>query len=414
MNINDLKNKTVALASSGGLDSCTVTRWMTDHGVKVVSMTADLGQPDEINMDEIKDRMLKSGAVSATLIDLKNEIAQAGIQLIQSKATYEGGYWNTTGIARHVTVKGILREMKRQGINILVHGATGRGNDQVRFSLGSYMLDPSSIVYAPWRDESFIKAFGGRQEMIAYCQSHNIPIKVSKDKPYSTDANMLGLTHEAGKLEYLDTPADFVTPIMGTFPDQAPSESEQVTISFKDGVAVKINGQNVSTVDLFVTLNQIAGKHGVGIGINQIENRFVGIKSRGVYESPALVVLSEAFQYLLQQTIDRKARKLYDHLSGLISEQIYQGYYFDLTTQMCWQALNPILKLISGDVTLKLYKGNMIFQSMSTGAHSLYDPELSSMESVGSFDHKDSEGFIKVLGVNARSIAKQGQTFDPF
>ncbi|EKD29108.1 MAG: hypothetical protein ACD_79C00063G0006 [uncultured bacterium] len=409
MQIKDLKGKTIAFASSGGLDSCTVTKWLTENGVKVVSITADLGQPDEVNMDEIKDRMLKSGAIDAILVDLKKEIAEAGLTLIQTQAHYEGGYWNTTGIARHVTVKGLLKAMKKKNIKILAHGATGRGNDQVRFSLASYMIDSKVEVYAPWRDPAFISAFGGRKEMIDYCLSHKLPIKVSYDKPYSTDANLLGLTHEAGKLEFLDTPATFVSPIMGVFPKNAPDKSEKFSVRFEKGIPVKINGKKTNLLDAFYTSNTIAGKHAVGIGIHAVENRFVGIKSRGVYESPGLVLLARCYDFLLQQIIDRRARNFYEYTSARIAEQIYQGYFFDLATNMMLSSLKPVNALVTGTIEVELYKGNIIFLSSKDAPASLYDPELSSMESVGSFNHMDSEGFIRVLGVSAKALKVKGQ-----
>ena len=410
MNVNDLKGKTVAFASSGGLDSCTVTQWLTEHGVKVLSITADLGQPDEVNMDEIKTRMMKCGAIDAVLIDLKKELAEVGIKMIQAKSTYEGGYWNTTGIARHVTVQGILRVMKEKKIKVLAHGATGRGNDQVRFSLASNMLDPSIEVYAPWRDQEFISAFGGRKQMIDYCAQKGIPIKASHDKPYSTDANLLGLTHEAGKLEFLNTPASFIQPIMGVFPKNAPDKEELFKVTFKKGIPVSINDRALNAVALFEQVNQIAGRNAVGIGIHTVENRFVGIKSRGVYESPALELLGRCYELLIQQILDRRARTLYDAISADLAQQIYQGYFFDLKSRMLLSALEPVTALMDGTITVSLYKGNVSFVASSEVPHSLYDPELSSMEAVGSFDHKDSEGFIRVLGVNARAMNVKGHT----
>ena len=320
MNVADLKGKTVAFASSGGLDSCTVTRWLTDNGVSVVSITADLGQPDESNMEEIRERMIKSGAVDVCFVDLKKELVEAGLKIVQSLAAYEGGYWNTTGIARHVTVEGLLRVMREKNVKILAHGATGRGNDQVRFSLATHMLDPEIQVYAPWRDTHFIKAFGGRKEMIDYCLARKLPIKVSYDKPYSTDSNLLGLTHEAGKLEYLDTPACFIQPVMGVFPDKAPDAKEMVKITFEKGVPVSFNGEKMSLVDFFKKANTVAGKNAVGIGIHTVENRFVGIKSRGVYESPAMELLARCYELLLQQVMDRRARTFFTMLSPLIAD----------------------------------------------------------------------------------------------
>ena len=198
MNVSDLKGKTVALAASGGLDSCTSTRWLTDHAVNVVSCTVDLAQPDEKDLSQIRQRMLASGAVDAVILDAREALAEAGLKVIQAQACYEGRYWNTTGIARYVTTKCILEEMARRNITILSHGATGRGNDQVRFQLATNMLAPDVQVYAPWRDEAFLKEFGGRAQMIAFCEERKVPITASLSSPYSTDANILGLTHEAG------------------------------------------------------------------------------------------------------------------------------------------------------------------------------------------------------------------------
>ena len=226
MTITDLHGQKVALASSGGLDSCTVTKWLVDRGVDVVSLTADIGQPDETDIDDIRKRMLACGAEEAVLIDLKAELAETAIAMLIGQARYEGGYWNTTGIARHVTTRGLLEEMKQRDINVLAHGATGRGNDQVRFQLVANMLDPRITVYAPWRDHAFLDMFGGRKEMIDFCNGYNLPITATYEKPYSTDANFLGLTHEAGKLEYLDVAADFIEPGMGVFPALAPDKAE--------------------------------------------------------------------------------------------------------------------------------------------------------------------------------------------
>ena len=218
MNASQLKGKTIAFAASGGLDSCTITRWLTENGVRVVCFTADIAQPDEADFDSIRQRMLACGAVDYVQIPLHDAIAEAGLGVIQAQACYEGRYWNTTGIGRHVIVAGMVPEMKQRGIKVLGHGATGRGNDQVRFQLVTNMLAPEFEVYAPWRDQAFLNRFRGRSEMIDYCLERKLPIKASKDAPYSTDANLLGLTHEAGKLEHLDTPPCFITPGMGVLP----------------------------------------------------------------------------------------------------------------------------------------------------------------------------------------------------
>ena len=410
MTVKELKGTQVALAASGGLDSCTVTKWLVDEGVEVVSVTADIGQPDEEDVEDVRKRMLDCGAVAADVIDLKADLAEAALTMLVSGAKYEGGYWNTTGIARHVTTRGILKVMKSRGIEVLVHGATGRGNDQVRFQLVANMLDPVTRVYAPWRDDAFLEHFGGRREMIAFCQARGLPIKATQDKPYSTDANLLGLTHEAGKLEALDVPADFIEPGMGVFPKDAPDDPEGFALSVVEGRPVRINGEEMDAVTALLTANEVGGRNGVGIGIHTVENRFVGIKSRGVYESPGMSLLGTCYELLLQQILDRRARRFYDSVCVALSEQIYQGYYYDLAAEMMRAALDPVRKMLTGEISVNLYKGNVTYQSSSSVVHSLYSEELSSMEAVGDYDHRDSEGFLNVLSVGAKAQHAAGQT----
>ena len=405
MKINQLKGRSVGIAVSGGLDSCTITRWLVDHGVDVFCFTADLGQPDEKDMNEIRNRMLNCGALDSTVVVAVDQLAEAGLQLIQAQATYEGGYWNTTGIARHVTVAVLLESMKKRGITILSHGSTGRGNDQVRFQLATNMIEPNFEVYAPWRDEAFLEQFGGRKEMIDFCNQNNIPITATYEKPYSTDANLLGLTHEAGKLESLQTPANFITPGMGLHPKDAPDKAEHMTIRFEKGRPTEINGKLCSLVEAFELANEIGGRNGVGIGIHVVENRFVGIKSRGVYESPGMEVLGQCYEYLLQLILDRRSRRVFNRLSDLIAEQIYEGYWFDPATQSQLVALQPFKSLASGKITVTLYKGNISFHSAVSIPHSLYSEETASMEDIGDFNHADSEGFLSVLGVSAKALA---------
>ena len=409
MTVKELRGKTIALAASGGLDSCTVTKWLAERGVDVVSVTADIGQPDEVDVEDILARMRACGAKDAVLVDLKADLAEAALTMLAAGARYEGGYWNTTGIARHVTTRGILKEMARRGIQVLAHGATGRGNDQVRFQLVANMLDPTVHVYAPWRDNAFLDMFGGRKEMIDFCTAYKLPITASYEKPYSTDANLLGLTHEAGKLEYLDVAADFIEPGMGVFPAQAPDASEAFSVRLEKGRPVEINGEAVDAVAAVLTANQIGGRHGVGIGIHTVENRFVGIKSRGVYESPGLCLLSVCYEFLLQQVLDRRARRFYDAVSVALAEQIYQGYYYDLASQMMRGALAPVVGLLTGSVTVSLYKGVVTYKASEGVAHSLYSEETASMEAVGDYDHRDSEGFLNVLGVGAKADHAAGQ-----
>lgn len=411
--VNDLKGQTVAFAASGGLDSCTVTKWLTENGVTVVCFTADIAQPDESNFDEIETRMRACGAADYVALPLHDMIAESGIEVIQFQAKYEGNYWNTTGIGRHVIVAGMVSAMKSRGATVLSHGATGRGNDQVRFQLCTNMLEPAVTVYAPWRDREFLKKFPGRSEMIDYCNSHKLPIKASKNAPYSTDANLLGLTHEAGKLEHLTTEPWFVTPGMGVLPKDAPDKPESVTVRFEKGRPVAINGKPTTAFQAIQTANALGGKHGVGIATHLVENRFVGIKSRGVYEAPGMELLGSAYAYLLQLILDRRSRELFDQLSLFVAKQIYQGYGFDLATHMARAAIAPITALATGTITLKLYKGRAEFESAADVPHQMYSEANASMEAIGSFDHADSEGFLRVLQVSARALAANGQVTAP-
>jgi argininosuccinate synthase len=411
--VADLKGQTVAFAASGGLDSCTVTKWLTEQGVRVVCFTADIAQPDETDFGAIEQRMRACGAADYVAIPLHDMIAEAGLEGIQFQARYEGAYWNTTGIGRHVIVAGMVPEMRKRGIRVLSHGATGRGNDQVRFQLCTNMLAPEFTVYAPWRDDAFLKRFRGRSEMIDYCQAHRLPIKASKDAPYSTDANLLGLTHEAGKLEHLTTDPWFVTPGMGVLPQDAPNQPELVSIRFEQGRPVAINGQATTAFQAIQQANALGGRHGLGIATHLVENRFVGIKSRGVYEAPGMELLGTAYAYLLQLILDRRSRELFDQLSLFVARQIYQGYGFDLGTHLARSAVAPITQLATGTITLKLYKGRAEFAAAADVPHQLYSESNASMEAIGEFDHADSEGFLRVLQVSARALAANGQVAAP-
>jgi argininosuccinate synthase len=407
--VSELKGKTVAMAVSGGLDSCTVTRWLADREVRVVCLTADLGQPDEENVEDIRGRMVACGAAEAVMVDAKAMIAEAGLEVLRAQARYEGGYWNTTGIARHVTVAALLPEALRRGIRVFGHGATGRGNDQVRFQLAPNMLAPEVEVYAPWRDPAFLSAFGGRKEMIDYCAAKGLPVRATHDKPYSTDANVLGLTHEAGLLESLGTPALFITPGMGVHPQQAPDANEPFRVRFEEGRPVAVNGRAVTPIEAFRIANETGGRNGVGIGLHTVENRFVGIKSRGVYEAPGMELLGTCYEYLLQLVLDRRARRVFQDASAFLAEQIYQGYWFDPASTAARETVRQFSRLATGTISVVLYKGNVSFESAEDAPHSLYSDRTASMEKIGSFDHTDSEGFCRVLGVSAKALHAAGQ-----
>ena len=410
MNWRELKNNNItqiAGAVSGGLDSCTVTHWLKSKGFSVHCYTVDLGQPDEESLDAVKFRMLGSGAESAHIIPGQDALAEAGLKVIQSQARYEGGYWNTTGIARPITVGAMLPEIEAHDIGVLFHGATGRGNDQVRFQLAANTLQPTLQVYAPWRDPEFVQQFPGRQQMLDYCEENGLPIRPSRESRYSTDANFLGLTHEAGDLEDVEISPVFVEPGMGVWPWDAPDIDEVVTIRWEEGVPVALNGQSLGLVDMFSEANRTAGAHGVGIGTHVVENRFVGVKSRGIYESPGMELLGRSYEYLMQFILDRRARELFDYLSGVISLQIYQGYWLDLATTSALAALEPMTRLATGTISVRLFKGSVFFDTAEDTPeampHSLYTDD-SSMEAMGTYDHSDAEGFLKVLGISSKNV----------
>ncbi len=407
MRIEELKGKRVGGLVSGGLDSCTITHWLRAQGAEPHCFTVDLGQPDEPDLEAVRERMLACGAATAHVLPGQDALAEAGLSVIQAQARYEGGYWNTTAIARYVTTRLAVSALRERGLDVLFHGATGRGNDQVRFQLATAMLAPEMTVYAPWRDPSMLDVFGGRKEMVEYATAFGLPIKASVEKIYSTDANMLGLTHEAGLLEELDTPATLVAPEMGVWPWDAPDQPLLINLTWQGGRPVAVDGASLSLVEVFRIANRAAGAHGVGIGRHVVENRFVGIKSRGVYEAPAMELLGLAYEYLLQLYLDRRARELFDHLSRYLAGQIYEGYWYDLGTTAALAAVERVSGLVSGTVTLRLYRGNVIFEGASGIAESgsLYAADDASMERVGSFDHTDAEGFLRVLGVPARNFA---------
>ena len=413
MNWRELRDRgisTVGGAVSGGLDSCTVTHWLSTRGFTVRCYTVDLGQPDEESLDAVRDRMVACGAEEAVVVPGLRPLAEAGLKVVQAQARYEGGYWNTTGIARPVTIAAILPKLRRAGVDVLFHGATGRGNDQVRFQLAANVLEPGVEVYAPWRDPEFVAEFPGRREMIDYCRSNDLPIRPGGEATYSTDANLLGLTHEAGDLEDVRIPAGFVEPGMGVWPWDAPDRYEIATVRWEEGVPVELNGEKLDIVAMFETANRLAGKHGVGIGQHVVENRFVGIKSRGIYEAPGIELLGRTYEYLLQFILDRRARELFDHISKTVSVQIYQGYWLDLATASATAALGPITRLATGAITVRLHRGGVYFESADDThdamPHSLYTDD-SSMEAMGSYDHVDAEGFLRVLGISAKNFGRR-------
>jgi argininosuccinate synthase len=403
MKLQELKGRKLGICVSGGLDSKTVTTRLRQEGLDVVCFTADLAQPDEENIQGVLEKMRPTGA-ETRIVDLKDDMAEACFQVIMAQATYDGGYWNTTGIARAVTVRGLITELKKAGCTVLAHGATGRGNDQLRFERYTNVLAPDMDVYAPWRDPELLEQFPGRREMAQYLTQQGIEADVGPKKRYSTDANLAGLSHEAEDLESLETPCTIVEPTMGVWPKDAPDKVESVELRFERGRAVAVNGQALSPLQVMLEANQIGGRNGVWMK-NALENRVIGTKSRGVYEAPGMELLGTALGYVYQAVLDRRSTALFRELSRLIADQIYDGRYFDPATQAAYAAVRSLARRATATVSLGLYKGNIYFQKLTEAPHSLYNEADSSMEASDGLNPVSSQGYVEVQSVEAKVMA---------
>jgi len=391
----------VILAYSGGLDTSVLVGWLMDQGYDVHCLYVDLGQPCE-DRPAILKKALDIGAKTAIAVDITEELCRDfAFPVLQWQAKYEGIYLLGTSIARPLIAKACLQRAREVGAVAFVHGATGKGNDQCRFQLAAEALDPTVKIMAPWRMESFRNQFPGRTEMLAYCEQKKIPVKATAKKPYSSDENCLHISYEAGKLE--DPAVDGVPVIdfgMTVSPQQAPDAETDVTIGFQSGVPVCLNGQTLSAADLVRQLNEIGGKNGIG-RIDIVENRFVGMKSRGVYEAPGMTCLYAAHQSLEQLTLDRDAVHLRDRLSPEVAEMVYYGFWYCAKMDMLMAMIQELQKPVTGEVTLGLYKGNVRVKSR-TSPQSLYDEAIASMEAGGDYNQTDAEGFLRILGVPLR------------
>jgi argininosuccinate synthase len=366
-----------------------------------------LAQPDETDIQDVARKMAPCG-VETVIVDLKKEMAEACFDTIRALATYDGGYWNSTGVARAVTVRGLVHEMRRRGVTTLVHGATGRGNDQMRFERYTNVFAPTMKVYAPWRDAALLKQFPGRKQMAEYLGAHGIVAFPGGKKRYSTDANLAGLSHEAEDLESIETPMTIVEPKMGVWPAQAPDKVEEVEVTFEKARPIALNGQKLDAVALMQAANQIGGRNGVGLR-HALENRIVGTKSRGVYEAPGMELLGSCLRYLYQATMDRRATTLFTSLSRLVAEQAYDGRLYDPVTQAAYAAIDVFAQHATGKVKVGLYKGNIHFHALTGVAASLYHEADSSMEESAGLNPVSSQGFAEIQSVEARAMARAGQ-----
>jgi len=361
----------------------------------------DLGQPCEDREATLK-KARDCGAVKALIVDVREELCRDfAFPTLQWQARYEGTYLLGTSIARPLISKVCVEIAHREGATVYAHGATGKGNDQCRFQLAAEALDPAITVLAPWRIAAFRDRFPGRKELIEFCERKNIPVKASKGKPYSSDENCLHTSYEAGLLEELTTDGFKLVDFgMTVSPQAAPDVPETVTIDFEAGVPVRVNGGALAAHEIVLALNAIGGRNGVG-RTDIVENRLVGMKSRGVYEAPGMTLLYEAHRLVEQMTLDRDLVHLRDRLSPEVAEMVYYGFWYCAKMDALLAFIREAQRPVSGSVTLDLYKGNMLVKSRES-SQSLYDAAIASMEGGGSYDQTDAEGFLRILGVPLR------------
>ncbi len=393
-----MTRKKVVLAYSGGLDTACILKTLLQQGFEVVAFVANVGQLEDF--DDIERRARETGASEVFVEDLRHEFVTDFIwPAIAGKAVYENRYLLGTALARPVIAKRQVEVARKVGATALAHGATGKGNDQVRFELAFAALAPDLEIIAPWKDPDFLARFQGRRDLLAFADEHGIPVEATAEKPWSSDENLMHRSYEAGLLEDPDAapPADMfkLTRALENTPDAA----ERLVVRFKDAVPVEVEhlGDGTKVTDpvrLLGYLNDLGGRHGVG-RIDIVENRFVGIKSRGVYETPGGTILHAALRELEGIAMDREVRRLRDMLAPRFAEIIYNGFWFSPEMDFIEAAFRKSSELIDGDVRLSLFKGSVIVEGRSSPS-SLYDQDLSSMDIAGGYDQQDARGFIRV------------------
>jgi argininosuccinate synthase len=394
------KIKKVVLAYSGGLDTSVMLHWLKErYGCEVVCYCADVGQGEEL--DGLEEKARATGASKLYVEDLRQEFVSDYVwAAVKANAVYEGVYLLGTSLARPVIAKRQIEIARREGADAVAHGATGKGNDQVRFELTYYALEPDIKVVAPWREWEF----KGRSDLIAYAEQHNIAVTATHAKPYSTDRNLMHVSYEGGILEdpWAEPPADIFQ--MTKAPEEARAEAEYVVIEFEEGVPVSVGGRRMGAVALLEELNRVGGAHGVG-RVDLVENRFVGMKSRGVYETPGVTILQAAHRALESITMDREVLRLRDALSLKFAESVYYGFWFAPETDLLRRTIDETQKGVTGEVRLKLYRGNVIVAGRRA-PRSLYNERLATFEADTVYNQRDAEGFIKLNALRLRSRAQ--------
>lgn len=398
----------IVLAYSGGLDTSVLVSWLKEHfSAEIITFAADVGQEEEL--DGLAEKSKATGASKHYTLDLVDEFASDFIfPMMRANALYEGQYLLGTSIARPLIAKAQVEIAEREHADAVAHGATGKGNDQVRFELGYAALAPALEIISPWRMEVFRKAFPGRSEMIEYCRKHSIDVEASASKPYSMDRNLLHISYEAGILEdpWFDPTTEDNKSMykLTAAPEDAPNQAEYVELDFEHGDCVAINGKTMNPKQVMQHLNKLAGKHGVG-RVDIVENRFVGMKSRGVYETPGGTILLQAHRNMETLTMDRELMHLRDSLIPRYAQLVYNGFWFAPEREALQALIDDSQKTVTGTVRLKLYKGNVTTVGRKSPL-SLYDENIASMEGVESdYNPDDASGFIRLNALRLRRRA---------
>jgi argininosuccinate synthase len=388
--------KKVVLAYSGGLDTSVILRWLkNEYGCEVIAFTADIGQAEEL--DHLEERARETGASKVYIEDLREEFVRDYVfTALKANAVYEGAYLLGTSIARPLIAKRQVEIAQLEGADAVAHGATGKGNDQVRFELTYYALNPYIRVISPWRQWQF----KSREDLIAYARENGISVPVTKKKPYSTDRNLLHISFEGGILEdpWSEPPEDMF--ILSASPEKAPERPTVVEIDFEDGVPTRIDGKPLSPANLLLQLNELGGRNGIG-RVDMVENRYVGMKSRGVYETPGGTILHIAHRAIESLTMDREVMHFRDSLIPKISELIYYGYWFSPEMEILKKAIDEMQRDVTGAARLKLYKGNCTLIGRKS-EKSLYHGAFATFEKDTVYDQKDAEGFIRLNALRLR------------
>jgi argininosuccinate synthase len=403
----------IVLAYSGGLDTSVIVKWLREtYDAEIVTFAADVGQEEELK--GLPQKARATGASKHYTLDLVEEFARDFIYpMIRANAVYEGQYFLGTSIARPLIAKAQIEIAKKEKADTVAHGATGKGNDQCRFELTYMALAPHLDIIAPWKNDVFRSQFPGRAEMIQYCAEHKIPVEASVKKPYSMDRNLLHISYEAGILEdpWFDptTKANKGMFKLSVSPEDAPNKPEYVELDFEKGNCVAVNGKKLTPAGVLKALNKLGGKHGIG-RVDLVENRFVGMKSRGVYETPGGTILMQAHRQVESLTMDREVMHLRDGLIPKYAELVYNGFWFAPEREALQALIDESQKRVTGTVKLKLYKGNIITCGRKS-PYSLYDFKIASMEGVKSwYNQSDATGFIRLNGLRlrARNLAQGG------